>query len=567
MKFFKTFFLNINKYKIYHIIILFTLAFTIMMANGFYVVREELITMAEKNRELIIKDIEYTIYSWIEERIQNLETTMKYFEIEKIYYDEKKIEKFSTLFLNNNKYFDAVQILVTNKYLILNGKMVHDYRKNPIFIGPVAKSEIIKQEWYLNTKNEMKTTLTSLKLHGPLNSSTINICTPITEKKQFIGVMCGVIRSEFIFNKIKKLHLPQKAYYFISDQKGNFLSMSNKNIPLKKLESILKREKEQIYTTKAREEFDFNKDLLTIRPIKHFDWFIGIGMNKDDIMSAGIKKITINTGFLFVCFIILMITINLFHVFWRHKVEKQKDEYEFILTHRSRMSEIGNLISGINHQLSQPINSLQLLSSSVLSQLKNKTLTPEYLKENLEMSQQSISLMSTTFSVFRNFYRCNENISEFSLKECITNILQVLYIDFSKHSIIIQIDNKTEDNFNVVSIENFIQQILLVLLQNAKEALSEKSKINKKKIKISVFTKGENIIMDVADWGEGISKDIETKLFTNIKSSKKDLGSGIGLHFAKMLAQKKLGGDLTLFKSNSPTVFRFSFLAQLNTKE
>lgn len=568
MKIVEKLFYNISHYKIYTFIIFVSLSFMILLANGFYVAQEELKALAEKTRESMTKDIEYTISSWIDERIHNLETTIKYFENDKIYDDEEKIKSFAALFIKNNPYFDAIQILVADKYLIFNGLKINDYRENPIFRAPLTHEEIISHQWYVQTKKHMKTTLTTLKDHGLLYATTINICTPIIEKEQFKGVLCGVIRANSIFNKIEKLHLPQDAYYFIADSKGELLTTLDNRKLEENIQNVLINKAFNFQNDESSlQEFNLDDNsILTIHPIKHFDWAIGVGMNKENIMRAGLKKITLNAGFLLLCFLILVIIINLFHEFIRRRIEKQKNEYEYILAHRSRMSEIGQLISAINHQLHQPLNSLKLLLSTTYNQSKNRILTPEILEDNLQMCEQAISMMVNTIGIFRNFYHFNENISRFSLEACVQSVLQVLEIDFRKHNINVEIANSTQSNFQITSIENFIQQILLVLLQNAKEAFLTQSNLYGNNIKISIFTEGEFSFIEVSDWGEGISKDMQSKLFDDIKNSKKTLGSGIGLYFARKLAREKLFGNIELKQSHLPTIFQFSFLTYLPNK-
>jgi len=296
-------------------------------------------------------------------------------------------------------------------------------------------------------------------------------------------------------------------------------------------------------------------------------WKVVINFEKDVAFAranAQTKKLLMISISFFILSTLFILAINAFHDFWRGQVEKKNDNYEFILAHRSRLSEIGELISGINHQLNQPLNSLSLLLTSTLSKLKNKTLTDDILEQNLKMSQHTMMLMSTTIGMFRNFYRFDDNISQFSLNKCIESVIQVLNVDFNRKNI--SIKYTIDDDFYVISVDNFIQQILLVLLQNAKDALLTTHKKYYEKIQISVLLKGDLVIIDISDWGEGISKQVKTKLFDNIKSSKKDLGSGIGLYFARKVAREKLEGDLILVQSFSPTTFRFSFKNHLTKK-
>lgn len=310
------------------------------------------------------------------------------------------------------------------------------------------------------------------------------------------------------------------------------------------------------------------QDYITVfDTIEATGWKVVINFEKDVAFAranAQTKKLLMISISFFILSTLFMLAINAFHDFWRGQVEKKNDNYEFILAHRSRLSEIGELISGINHQLNQPLNSLSLLLTSTLSKLKNKTLTDDILEQNLKMSQHTMMLMSTTIGMFRNFYRFDDNISQFSLNKCIESVIQVLNVDFNRKNI--SIKYTINDDFYVISVDNFIQQILLVLLQNAKDALLTTHKKYYEKIQISVLLKGDLVMIDISDWGEGISKQVKTKLFDNIKSSKKDLGSGIGLYFARKVAREKLEGDLILVQSFSPTTFRFSFKNHLTKK-
>lgn len=298
-------------------------------------------------------------------------------------------------------------------------------------------------------------------------------------------------------------------------------------------------------------------------------WKVVMTFEKDVAFAnanAQTKKLFLLSISFFILSTLLMFAINAFHNFWRHQVEKKNDEYEFILAHRSRMSEIGELISGINHQLHQPLNSLRLLSTSMLSNLKNKTLSDEVLEQNLKMSQYAITLMTTTIGMFRNFYRCDDKMTQFSLKTCIENVLQVLSVDFNRHNIGIEIHYLIDEDINIFSVENFVQQVLLVLLQNAKDALLATPKGHYPKIEMLVTVENESVVIEISDWGEGISKEAKAKLFEHMKRSKKDLGSGIGLYFARKLSQEKLGGNLTLKQASSPTIFLFTCKTYLSKK-
>lgn len=570
-KLFLQFMQNIENYKIYHIIILFTTMFIILFFNSIYHIREEHKAIATQNRILITKEIDFIISSWFTARIENLENSVKYLSIDGMLEDEKMLTSFIEIILNQHKYFDAIQVLVPSEYLYVNTRKAKDYRKNPIDTDQKNQLNPMKKSWYLQTKENMQTTITIINKHATFLEKTMNICTPIQKNQELKGVLCGILKIDSLFAKINKLEFPQNAYYFISNKEGKILTGINKAEFQKELEDIIEKTmKKDIGFSQKKIVTDHN--VLTLTKLNNLDWYIGVGMSKEDILQASAQKVTSHAIFLFICFLLLLLIIHTAHTFLRKRVEKKQKEYEYMLTHRSRISEIGKLISGINHQLKQPLNATALVVSNTLDMSERERLDKQTLEENLKLCQKSITLMDKTIGIFRNFYRCSEEITHFKLLDCIQSVLHVKHVDLSRHNIIVEVNAKEIASIEVESIENYIQQILLVLIQNAKDALMIGAKNSPKKeivqkIHLNVFAENAQVTIDIADWGCGISKEMNCTLFSEFKSSKKYEGSGIGLYFAKKLAQEKLMGDLVLHNRFAPTVFRLTFVQYLPKKE
>lgn len=569
-KMFTDFIKNIENYKVYHIIIIFTLAFLFMLFNGFYHIQNELKSFANQNRVLIAKDIDYTISSWISERINNLESSVKYLSQDLRFQDEEKLKAFSETFLEDNRYFDAIQILILDKYFYVNTIKFNDYRKNPIYIDEKTGIEPLKTQWFLDTKQQKKTTIYGMSVHGYLLEKTLNICTPILYKENFEGVFCGILKAKSLFDKIEKLTFSQNASYFISSDEGNILTPFHNSHFQKELEKFFLNKID--LNTNEPQKIIINNAVITLSKFQHFNWYIGVVTDKEDILQESRQRVTSHAIWLLLCFILLLIVVNSAHEFLRRRVERKQKEYEFMLAHRSRISEIGELISGINHQLRQPINATALVVSSTLDLSERNLLDKPTLENNLKLCQKSISLMDKTIGIFRNFYRCSETANEFSLLDCIKSVLHVNYVELTKNNINIEMDEKSFEDIHVISIENFVQQILLVLIQNAKESLNAldlqgKEAFYKKMIHIAVTCEFGKVLIDISDGGGGISKEVQETLFSEFKVSKKYQGSGIGLYFAKKLAKEKLLGDLTLHNAASPTTFRLMFPQYISKKE
>lgn len=563
--------LNIENYKIYHIIILFTIVFVILFMNGFYHIREELKTIAHQNRILITKEIDFTIASWFSARINHLENSAKYMGINGILDNEQILSSFIEAMISNHQYFDGVQTLVPDHYFYFDAQKSHDYHENPVYIHEDSQLNPMETQWYLNTRKNMQTTISIMKKHARFKKETMNICTPIMHEEKFKGVLCGILKTESLFDRIDKLSFPQNAYYFIVNSEGRLLAGLDNSLFRDDIEELIKQNIDQEKNL-TQKKIISKSSVLALTKLQDFDWYIGVGMSKEDIMQESAQRVTRHAVVLFLCFVLLLIIVNSAHAFLRKRIEKKQKEYEYMLAHRSRISEIGKLISGINHQLKQPLNATALVVSNTLDMSERGLLDKQTLEENLKLCQKSIVLMDKTIGIFRNFYRCSEEITHFNLLDCIQGVLHVKHVDLSRYNIIVELNEKEIDTIEIESIENYIQQILLVLIQNAKDALMSRAKSSIKKeiaqkIHLSVFEEHGRVTIDISDWGCGVPKEMNGTLFSEFKSSKKYEGSGIGLYFAKKLAQEKLMGDLVLYNRFAPTVFRLTFAQFLSSKE
>lgn len=560
---------NIENYKIYHIILLLTATFILIFFNSFYHIQIELKTIATQNQVLIAKEIEYTISSWFSERIINLENSVKYINNDELE-DEKKLRIFLEILLHNNYKFDAIQLLIQDMYFYYNKEKIHDFRENPIYIHAETKNEPTKLPWFTQTKNNLYTSITTLDNHADFRERTLHICTPVQKNTQFKGVLCGILKGSSLFQKIDNLQFPQKAYYFIMNTKGKILTGLDNVQHKEEIKDMIqqKMDHEKNFTHK---KIISDNHVITLTKLQNFDWYIGVGMSKDEILKESAGKVTSHAMVLFLCFILLLITVNGGHTFLRRRIEKKQKEYEYILTHHSRITEIGKLVAGINHQLKQPLNAITLVISNTLDMSERNILDKQTLESNLQLCQKSTLLMDKTIGIFRNFYRCNEHITHFKLFDCIQSVLYVIHVDLARHNLYVELDEKSIEHIEVESIDNYIQQILLVLIQNAKDALVSISNRDIKeisqKIKLVAYAEFGKVHIEIVDWGSGISNEVSNTLFSEFKSSKKYEGTGIGLYFAKKLAQEKLYGDIVLKNRLEPTIFNFTFAQYLEHKD
>lgn len=556
-KFIKNLILNIDNYKIYHTMAIFSLVFMFLLIVTFLNIKKDVYQKIEQNRILTTQRLEYGISLWIEEQIKSLEAATVYLQNNQIYQDENKIIKFNKNFLQSSPNFDFIHIYVDDKYFFVNSDKIFDLEHNKSLNSVANINNARTLDWYVKTKSMMKTTINNKTQHAILKERTINICTPIIDRDKFKGVVCGILGTKSLFDKIKKIKPPEHFYYFIVDESGEILTkLDNENLIAGISQTCSKLDNNE--TT-----IKINNDVINLSTIDRFDWKIGVGVNNENFLKQNFKTIFEHSIVLFIFFIFFMLVLNLGYEFIIQKFVIKKNQMEILLARKSRLNEIGTLITSINHQLKQPINSLSLILSNTEFFRQNHNLNDDMLKSNLDLCFKQIELIDKSISIFRNFYSNDDAISEFWINESIKSLIFATHCELSHHNITIKFESKND--IKVVSIENFIQQILLVLIQNSKDAIISSQKVSIRQIYIQIKQVDNFVEISVSDFADGIDEKLSEKIFSEDKTTNKKLGFGLGLYFSKTICVQKLKGDLRLVSSRNPTKFTLSIPINLRS--
>ena len=115
----------------------------------------------------------------------------------------------------------------------------------------------------------------------------------------------------------------------------------------------------------------------------------------------------------------------------------------------------------------------------------------------------------------------------------------------------ININIECDENVELISYENALNQVILNLFSNSKDAFVSNS-VKNRKIDITILkTKLKNCII-FKDNGGGIDKSIIGRIFEpyfTTKHNKAAQGTGIGLYMSKQIIENQLGGKIEVKNS------------------
>jgi signal transduction histidine kinase len=100
---------------------------------------------------------------------------------------------------------------------------------------------------------------------------------------------------------------------------------------------------------------------------------------------------------------------------------------------------------------------------------------------------------------------------------------------------------KITSGLKLCAVEGELKQVVSNLLANAIEASEEKGKIQISARKLTGADGKPMVRLTIADTGEGIAADHQARLFDPFYTTKKDVGTGLGLWITKELIQKAGG--------------------------
>lgn len=213
------------------------------------------------------------------------------------------------------------------------------------------------------------------------------------------------------------------------------------------------------------------------------------------------------------------------------------------------------LLAGVTHELKTPVTSI----SGLLQAVNEDVVTGEEAKEFLAISLQETNRLQKMVSDLLDFNSFAANAIPVNKKpgligESVKEMVYQWSIIQDNAGIEVTI-HKPKEDVEVYTDALRLQQILINLLNNAKQAIQGEGKIT-----INIYSVDTEVMaIDVQDNGTGIPIEEQDLIFERFyrgeEKKYKVRGLGLGLPFSKMLA-RAMGGDLKL-KESSPdgTVF------------
>jgi len=238
-------------------------------------------------------------------------------------------------------------------------------------------------------------------------------------------------------------------------------------------------------------------------------------------------------------------------------VRKQKKQEQLMLR-QSRNAAMGEMLESIAHQWRQPLNIIGLSIVNLETKFSIGELEEKEFHEKIDIITKNVKYMSSTIDDFRKFLYSEREEAPFVPKKVINDVLMILRAQLVNYNI--DTEFRSTEEFQYYGVENEFKQVLLILLNNAIDAIKQQQNsgiIKRGEINIYYHKDGEYGLLDISDNGGGIKEDDFEKIFEPYFTTKKDLnGTGIGLYIAKKIIESGMSGKLSIKNTKEGTSCR-----------
>ncbi|MGO4624907.1 sensor histidine kinase [Ensifer sp. 2YAB10] len=232
------------------------------------------------------------------------------------------------------------------------------------------------------------------------------------------------------------------------------------------------------------------------------------------------------------------------------------------LTHASRVNALGEMASGMAHELTQPLTAILAQAQAgrrLLAQGQDTALAP-VLEDTVSQARRASAILER----FRNWSQPHAvPVATFDLRHALANVDALLQPDARSRGI--QLDFQIpETPVSVVADPVEIEQVAYNLVRNAFEALAAETD-ESGRVTVTLSEGDTAVVFDVADNGPGVSEALRPRLFTPFMTTRVG-GTGLGLALSQRLVERA-GGEIALVESDHGATFRVTLPRPRRTEE
>jgi signal transduction histidine kinase/Na+/proline symporter len=223
-------------------------------------------------------------------------------------------------------------------------------------------------------------------------------------------------------------------------------------------------------------------------------------------------------------------------------IEDHSDRYslEEKLAHSERLASIGQLATGVAHEIGNPVTGIACLAQDIQSDPGNTSIRNNGLQQILMQTERISKIVRSLV----NFSHVGAPLEQPTEPLCIFNTINeaIDLVSLGDAGKSLQYENHCDQSIFVQGYSQKLVQVFVNLLNNATDASSQGQSIN-----INARSNGGSVLITVKDFGEGIKEEHLPRIFEPFFTTKNvGEGTGLGLSLTYNIIQEH-GGSISVF--------------------
>ena len=211
---------------------------------------------------------------------------------------------------------------------------------------------------------------------------------------------------------------------------------------------------------------------------------------------------------------------------------------QYQLIKSEKMASLGVLITGISHEMNNPLNFVKQ-STEFLQKALEEPIDDAMKQEYLRILEIGVDRLTSIVKSLNSFnYSTLEKKKDLSLSAILDNCISIIKNNTSSK---VRFEVKLDDSLEINGNEAQLHQVFLNLINNAEQAIDGNGTIA-----INTKIQKSKALVQIEDNGEGIPEEIKTKIFDPFFTTR-DPGKGVGLGLC--IAQefiRNVSGEITI---------------------
>ncbi len=215
----------------------------------------------------------------------------------------------------------------------------------------------------------------------------------------------------------------------------------------------------------------------------------------------------------------------------RKRAAEEARQHQTEMAHVTRLSTMGEMASGIAHELNQPLSAISNYTRGCIRMLQSRGESPhDPLVSAMEQVAKQAERAGEIIRQLRRFVRKEKPEREWvDMEVLLRSLLRFIQPELRKAQVKLELDIAT--GLPAVWAHSIqLEQVLLNLTRNAIEAMQENP--GERRLRLAARQQNGELIVEVADNGQGIESELRERLFTPFVTTKQR-GMGLGLSISK----------------------------------